>query len=77
MVCLLALMVLGQENILKNADCKEIRANGVPVGWYLQNGTMEHGGDGGAEKETYAVQCGHFHGKLYGYAADGNHSHAG
>ena len=49
MVCLLALMVFGQENILKNADCKEIRANGVPVGWYLQNGTMEHGGDGGAD----------------------------
>ncbi|MBO4345989.1 MAG: hypothetical protein J5833_09535, partial [Victivallales bacterium] len=49
MACLLALMAFGQENILKNADCKEIGANGVPVGWFPQSGAIEHGGDGGAD----------------------------
>ena len=49
MVCLYAIMAIGQENILKNADWKEIGANGAPVGWSPRNAVTEHGGDGGAD----------------------------
>ena len=49
MACLFAMMAIGQENILKNADWKEIGANGVPVEWFPRNAVTEHGGDGGAD----------------------------
>ena len=49
-VCIICLAVFGQENIVKNADWKEIGANGVPVGWSIRPEVIaEHGGDGGAD----------------------------
>ena len=49
-VCIICLAVFGQENIIKNADWKEIGANGVPVGWSIRPEVIaEHGGDGGAD----------------------------
>ena len=46
----LCIAVFGQENIIKNADWKEIGANGVPVGWSVrENSITEHGGDDGAD----------------------------
>ena len=49
-VCIICLAVFGQENIIKNADWKEIGANGVPIGWSIRPEVIaEHGGDGGAD----------------------------
>ena len=49
-VCIICLAVFGQENIIKNADWKEIGANGAPVGWSIRAEVIaEHGGDGGAD----------------------------
>ena len=49
-VCIICLAVFGQENIIKNADWKEIGTNGVPVGWSIRPEVIaEHGGDGGAD----------------------------
>ena len=50
LIGILCLSVFGQENIVKNADWKEIRANGTPVGWDVRPEVVaEHGGDGGAD----------------------------
>ncbi|MBO4526204.1 MAG: hypothetical protein J5743_01160, partial [Victivallales bacterium] len=49
-VCILCLSVFGQENIVKNADWKEIGANGAPVGWDVRPAVVaEYGGDDGAD----------------------------
>ncbi|MCR5379794.1 MAG: hypothetical protein K6G44_02320, partial [Lentisphaeria bacterium] len=50
LIGLLGMTAIGQENIVKNADWKEIGANGAPVGWSIRAEVIaEHGGDDGAD----------------------------
>ena len=50
LIGLLGMTAIGQENIVKNADWKEIGANGAPVGWSIRAEVIaEHGGDDRAD----------------------------